>query len=548
ALGEGDKTGSKGGWQPNGIVVCDTSWAWLPKIVSDGNSGAIICWSEQYRGADSVNHTTWDIYAQRVDSGGLFVWQSQGVPVCSLSASTSYYPAMVSDGYGGTIIAWEDTRDGLGYTRVFAQRLDSMGNRLWPENGVLVCNQMSGYVDLCSDGHGGAIIAYVDGRDAATSDNIYAQRIDSVGNPVWTIDGVPVCTADSIQFWPQIVSNKLGGTVITWWQDYRNGSTNNDVYAQYIDSLGIIKWSANGFGVCIEPGNQGGGQLCENNSGGAIIKWGDDSSTRVQSLDSNGVKLWDSNGVNTLGTYGSIKPIFLGGVVSNSYSAQRIDSLGNIKWGLGVLLHGDTTGGQIDATTDTFNNLFVVWDEERSSPFYSDQYIQKVGIAGNIMWNTAGVPVCTLQVASESYPKITNDDFGGAICTWHGGYPGSLYLTYPDIIAQRIYSDGTPGGVTEYPQNGDPGLRICMNAFPNPSKGKVGIEYLLPSPDVIELTVYNIMGQRVKILDKGYKRAGNYKTYWDGNDNSGNAVSSGIYFLNLRNLSNQINKKITLIR
>jgi hypothetical protein len=170
------------GWQPNGIAVCDTANCFLPKIVSDGNSGAIICWTEKYRGADSVNHYTDDIYAQRVDSGGNFVWQSQGVPVCSLSNSWSSYPAMITDGQGGAIIAWEDDRGGLGYTRVFAQRLDSLGNRMWPENGVLVCNQMSGYVDLCSDGCGGAIIAYVDGRDeAATSDNIYAQRIDSAG-------------------------------------------------------------------------------------------------------------------------------------------------------------------------------------------------------------------------------------------------------------------------------------------------------------------------------------------------------------------------------
>ena len=152
------------GWQPNGIAVCDTAPSALPKIVSDGNSGAIICWTECYRDQVSLDD---DIYAQRVDSGGNFVWATQGVPVCSLKGSYSNYPAMISDGRGGSIIAWEDSRGGLGYTRVFAQRLDSLGNRLWGENGMLVCNQMSGYVDLCTDGHGGAIIAYVDGRDVA---------------------------------------------------------------------------------------------------------------------------------------------------------------------------------------------------------------------------------------------------------------------------------------------------------------------------------------------------------------------------------------------
>ena len=136
---------AKGGWQPNGIVVCDTAGSAYQQICSDGKTGAIICWAEMYRGwpYDS-SHVSEDIYAQRVDSGGNFVWQSQGVPVCSLSNSNASYPAMISDGKGGAIIVWEDSRGGLGYTRVYAQRLDSMGNRLWTENGVLVCSQMSG--------------------------------------------------------------------------------------------------------------------------------------------------------------------------------------------------------------------------------------------------------------------------------------------------------------------------------------------------------------------------------------------------------------------
>jgi len=540
------------GWQPNGIVVCDTSWAWLPKIVSDGNSGAIICWSEQYRGADSVNHTTWDIYAQRVDSAGHFVWQSQGVPVFSLANWNSTYPAMISDGKGGAIIAWEDDRDGLFYTRVFAQRLDSLGNRLWSENGVLVCNQMSGYVDICSDGHGGAIIAYVDGRDAATSDNIYAQGIDSAGNPVWQIDGVPVCTADSIQFWPHMCSNGNGGAVITWEDDYRNNSTTGeDVYVQMVDSLGNSKWSVNGELICVKAGMQRLAKLCENNFGGAIIKWNDrtDSNTYAQSIDSQGNKIWDSNGVDLQGGYsGYINSLLFGGGVTNVYNAQRVDSLGNIKWGTGVLLHGDTSGGHFDATSDDFDNLFVVWDEKRSSPFYADQYIQKVGIDGDLLWNTTGVAVCILQVAGESYPQITNDGLGGAVCTWHGGYPGSLYLTYPDIIAQRIYSDGTPGGVLGYPEDEKRNLKLFMNVFPNPSKGRTEVEFSLAEQAFIELTIYNMLGQRVRTLVNSYKTAGRHKISWDGRDNAGNAISSGVYFCNLKYSTGYINKKIILVK
>ncbi|MDQ7798973.1 MAG: hypothetical protein RDU76_08550 [Candidatus Edwardsbacteria bacterium] len=249
-----------------------------------------------------------DIYAQRVDSGGNFVWPSQGVPVCSLSSSYASYPEIVADGYGGAIVAWEDTRGGLGYTRVFAQRIDSLGNRVWPENGVLVCNQMSGYVDLCSDGLGGAIIAYVDGRDqATTSDNIYAQRIDSAGNPAWAIDGVPVCTADSIQFWPWICSNNLGGAIITWWDDYRNGSNEMNAYGQYINAQGGIKWQINGELFCSKSGNQKSYKPITDNNGKALINWFDYTvmKTYMQSIDSNRTMQWSDTGV-VIGNYGKI--------------------------------------------------------------------------------------------------------------------------------------------------------------------------------------------------------------------------------------------------
>ena len=313
--GEGRVRSKAPGWQPNGIIVCDTANCSLPKIVPDGNSGAIVCWTENHRGADSVNRYSDDIYAQRVDSGGNFVWASQGVPVCSLSGSWSNYPAMISDGRGGAIIAWEDNRGGLGYTRVFAQRLDSLGNRLWTENGVLVCNQMSGYVDLCTDGQGGAIIAYVDGRDQAnTSDNIYAQRIDSAGNPVWAIDGVPVCTADSIQFWPFISSNRNGGAIITWWDDYRNGGTNMDACGQMLNSLGNIKWTINGETFSTKPGNQKSFKSISDNNGDALIGWYDYSvlNSYMQCIDSNDIKQWGDTGV-VIGNYSKINTDMMGG-------------------------------------------------------------------------------------------------------------------------------------------------------------------------------------------------------------------------------------------
>ncbi len=538
--------GAKAGWQPNGIAVCDTAAAALPRIVSDGKYGAIICWTESYRGwPDDTVNTVHNIYAQRVDSSGYFLWPSQGVPVCSLSTSYASYPEMVADGYGGAIIAWEDTRGGLGYTRVFAQRIDSLGNRVWPENGVLVCNQMSGYVELCSDGHGGAIIAYVDGRDAATSDNIYAQRIDSTGDPVWSIDGVPVCTADSIQFWPATTSGEKGGAIIAW-QDYCSGNYN--IYAQMVDAMGNLKWVVNGVEIFTnDTVNERYPKLTQNNKGGAIIRGGNDVDyiTRVQSVDSTGNKLWDSLGINTLGTYGVIKPILFGGGVSNSYAAQRIDSIGNIRWGSGILLHGDTTGGQFGATSDSYGNLFVIWDELRNDLYYSDQYIQKVDTNGNLMWGATGTPICTLQMGDETYPKITTDDLGGAICTWFGDPD---HIVFNNVYVQRVNANGIPGGVTEIYNDINKPLSINVNIYPNPAKEFVKINYNLPRETKIKISIYNTLGQKVKSLVNESQMPGYYSIKWDSKNDTGKKAAAGVYFYRLEAGEYRTTKKMVLIK
>lgn len=543
--GEGKWVGSKApGWQSNGIVVCDTSWAWLPKIVSDGNSGAIICWAEQYRGADSVNHANWDIYAQRVDSGGHFMWQSQGVPVCSLSTSNSWYPAMISDGYGGAIIAWEDYRDGLYYSRIFAQRLDSMGNRVWPENGVLVCNQMSGYVDICSDGHGGAIIAYVDGRDEAnTSDNIYAQRIDSAGNPAWTMDGVPVCTADSIQFWPHMCATQNNGAVITWEDDYRYGSNNLDAFTQLIDSVGDMKWVVNGLNICDKSGNQKAWLSVPNYIGGGVVTWLDipAGSFYIQSIDSSGLKqMSDTGKIINYGT--KIVPDKKGGgIFGYRDSVNRIDENNNFCWGSVALHSGLPSGGEFDMSEDNYGGLVAIWN------YNTYLYAQRVDSNGVVLWETTGVPVCT-TMNTGNYQKVIGDMAGGAIATWWTTSPNSLFLTYPDILVQRIYSDGTPGGVLGYPEEESIGQKLFVNAYPNPAINNVSIAYVLPGKAKVRLNVYNTLGQKVRTLVNENRNAGKYTAKWDARDDKGKKVSAGIYFYRLETAGGCAVQKMVLVK
>ena len=112
--------------------------------------------------------------------------QWQGNPV-SIAANNQVNPTLTTDGSGGSIITWQDKHNGK--YEIFAQRMNSDGNALWTTNGVPICTQDSNYCPvIVSDGSGGAIIAWQSYRGSATAD-IYAQRVNSSGVVQWTLNG-----------------------------------------------------------------------------------------------------------------------------------------------------------------------------------------------------------------------------------------------------------------------------------------------------------------------------------------------------------------------
>jgi len=159
-----------------------------------------------------------------------------------------YFPQIIQGDEGSSIIVWLDRRNGS-TTDIYAQRINAAGIAQWAANGVTVCTaEGDQYAHrIVSDGAGGAIITWYDYRNGNTAD-IYAQRINASGVPEWTANGVAVCTAPNTQSAPTIINDGGGGAIIAW-DDYRDGSS-SDIYAQYINAAGVMKWTANGIAVC----------------------------------------------------------------------------------------------------------------------------------------------------------------------------------------------------------------------------------------------------------------------------------------------------------
>jgi len=141
----------------------------------------------------------------------------------------------------------------------------------WIPNDTVICNATNDQemLQICSDGSGGVINVWVDNR-SGTDQDIYVQRINSTGDVQWTLNGEEVCTANFIQYDPQICSDGAGGAIIAW-TDNRGGTGYSDIYAQRINSDGIVLWRNNGTVISNATDDQFYPAMCDDGNGGAII-------------------------------------------------------------------------------------------------------------------------------------------------------------------------------------------------------------------------------------------------------------------------------------
>jgi hypothetical protein len=472
-----------------------------PSIVSDGAGGAIVVWQDMRGGVGSPG----DILAQRVNAAGATQWVAQGASICT-AINSQLSPTIVSDRAGGAVIAWYDIRSGTNYD-IYAQRVNASGVSQWTGNGVALCtaagHQQNPVID--TDGAGGAIVAWYDSRGG--NSDIYVQWINAAGVPQWNPNGVPLCTLMSEQINPRIVSDGAGGAIVVW-QDQRNG--NQDLYAQRVNALGVPQWTSNGIAVCTALGMQASHRLVPDGSGGAIVTWQDTrsgglSDIYVQRLSASGAALWTGQGLALCTAssdqgYPTLASDGVGGAIvtwndtrsGGNYDvyAQRVNAAGSAMWTVDGIPICTASGiqGLPNIAADGAGGAFLTWLDVRSGN--SDVYAQRVTSGGATLWTANGVALCSAvgDQYSMNFPEQTNnvivaDGLGGAIVTWEDNRNAGD----TDVYAQRVERFGYLG-------NPEP-LIASARDVPNDQGGKVKVSwfasYLDQSSDP-NLTAYDI--------------------------------------------------------
>ena len=100
--------------------------------------------------------------------------------------------------------------------------------------------------------------------------------------------------------------------------------------------------------------------------------------------------------------------------------------------------------------------------------------------------------------------------------------------------------------------NGDPTTPVVTNMlnqnYPNPFNPETTISFNLPKAGAASLNVYNVKGQLVKTLVNGQLGFGNHSIVWNGTDNNGAAVSSGVYYYRLNADNKTETRKMVLVK
>lgn len=133
-------------------------------------------------------------------------------------------------------------------------------------------------------------------------------------------------------------------------------------------------------------------------------------------------------------------------------------------------------------------------------------------------------------------------------------YARSVYLSGGYIFVADefdglyILRSTLPTNVDNKNEDQIPSKFFLSQNFPNPFNPETNFNYHLPNPVNVSLKIYNILGQEIRTLVNQFQQAGTYAVRWDGKDNYGKAVSSGVYLYSINAGLINVTKKMMVVR
>jgi hypothetical protein len=324
---------------------------------------------------------------------------------------------MISDGNGGVIIAFTDTRGEAHDTRdrgffyspdLYIQRFDATGRSLWGAEDVPLRVDAEQLLDLAmvADGAGGAVVVWGESTEA-----IYAQRVDASGQKLWSTEGIPVTETGKWVYKPSLAKDGAGGAFIVWLE--QGSKSDYLLHGQHLNAQGQPLWQENGIPL-VPVSCSGKVVVGSDGRDGLVVVWN--------------------------------KPTPEGGMSQRDLYAQRFDVDGQTCWEQAVSLpediHQPTPGGVMQ---DGQGNLLISWGGK-------GVHIQKLDLEGHKLWSDAAIFIGGGLDHAITDVHAIPDNAGGAFIVWRVGKmmkEGKIYVQHLDADGHAQWSGS---GVLAYPQ------------------------------------------------------------------------------------------------
>ncbi|MFC1898590.1 SBBP repeat-containing protein [Candidatus Cloacimonadota bacterium] len=492
---------------------------------------------------NSVNVTSngdKDIFIVKLDVNGNYHWLE-----CAGGIGYDTVNSITTDTHGNVYVTgrFQDSIDfgsinlgAFGYNDIFVAKLDSSGNWLWAvkaggiywDEGFSISIDSEGNSYVTGSFAGTASFGAINLSTSTSTENIFVAKLDADGEWLWAKGaggsgwdrgtGIGIGTDENIYITGYFGLYALFGSNSLM----SNGSF--DVFVAKMDTNGNWLWLENAGGIGYDEANA----LVIDNDCNILItgKYQDSASFGDEILNSS---LYYDN-------------IFV----------SKLDSDGEWLWakGAGGIYHdagkaisSDISGNVYITGFFRYFASFGSFDLSSTSIEYSDIFAAKLDIDGNWIW--------ARNAGSESEDHglgITINTEGNLFVTGRfeeNASFGSNYLNsegYSDIFIAKIRCNTL--AVNELiPAD------IRLSNYPNPFNPSTTINFSIDPNEQYELSIYNLKGQIVKtfLVNSSTDLPINSVT-WNGDDDSGEPVTSGVYLYKLKSGNTEISKKMLLMK
>lgn len=146
------------------------------------------------------------------------------------------------------------------------------------------------------------------------------------------------------------------------------------------------------------------------------------------------------------------------------------------------------------------------------------------------------------QAMGAAFAKIAAAGFDGVLFWWDADHVFDHGAYRQAALSSRERFETLVAGESSEQQ------AELKASFPNPFNGRVVIPYEILEEGAVTLRIYNAAGQKVRELFRGHRETGRYRETWDGRDDEGQEIASGVYLWELRGGGEVVRRTVTLIR